>query len=176
MVAASATERSGRPPLSAERGHPAEARGWVVSQHPLMLAIAVVDLLAALLLLLAAATATRVVLCWQPSHASRQQLALEAKAETASIMARWSLCLLLLAGGALLAGQIDDEAVGLLARGHEGGGHENRDEQQQERQRAGDQLPANAHGLGLRGPSGPAAIKGSGRSLPWRCPGRGLPS
>ncbi|MBW2256246.1 MAG: hypothetical protein JRI25_16850 [Deltaproteobacteria bacterium] len=68
--------------------------------HPLILAVAVVDLCALALLIPATWTAIRVVRDWSPGAADRRQLALERRAEAASLQGRiaWGL---LLGGGIL---------------------------------------------------------------------------
>jgi len=68
--------------------------------HPLILAVAVVDLCALALLIPATWTAIRVVREWSPGAADRRQLALERRAEAASLQGRvaWAL---LLGGGVL---------------------------------------------------------------------------
>jgi len=71
-----------------------------MSPPPLMLAVGAADLLALLLLAVAVLTAARVAAGWAPEQASRAQLLLEARAETAALLARWALGLWLL--GSLL--------------------------------------------------------------------------
>lgn len=65
--------------------------------HPLVLAVISAQSVALFLLLAAGLTSFRTTLHWQPSAADRRQLALEAAAETASIMGRAAFWLLLFA-------------------------------------------------------------------------------
>lgn len=69
--------------------------------HPILVALALTDLIAALLVAAAAVTAVRVVLGWDPGSAARRQLELERRAEAASLRARAGLGFFLL-GSALL--------------------------------------------------------------------------
>lgn len=69
--------------------------------HPLLLALAMVDALAALLVVAATLRAAAVLLGWEPGSASRRQLALERGLEAASLQARGGA--LLLAAGSVLA-------------------------------------------------------------------------
>lgn len=61
--------------------------------HPIVLAVVVADFTAALLLMAASVGAIRLVLLWRPEAASRQQLALERRAEAISLRARVSVVL-----------------------------------------------------------------------------------
>jgi hypothetical protein len=72
--------------------------------HPLILAIAAVDLCALALVLAAAVTAMRVVIGWSPGSAERAQLALERRSETASLLGRLAWGLTVAAGLLLVAG------------------------------------------------------------------------
>ena len=68
--------------------------------HPLLLAVISVQTVGLLLVLAAGLTAIRTTLHWQPAAADRRQLALEAAAETASILGRAAFWLFLF--GAIL--------------------------------------------------------------------------
>jgi hypothetical protein len=85
--------------------------------HPLILAVAVVDLCALALLVPATWTAIRVVLDWSPGSADRSQLALERQAEAASLQGRVAW-VLLLGGGILfvagIAGILPDLVPGAM--------------------------------------------------------------
>lgn len=72
--------------------------------HPAAIAVLFADALGLLLLVMSASTAFRVVLHWSPGAADRQQLALERKAEAASIRSRWALGMFAFAGAVLLIG------------------------------------------------------------------------
>ena len=63
--------------------------------HPLHLAITAVDIVAALLMLVAATSAFRAAAGWRPTAADRRQMALEAEMESAAILGRWVRGLLL---------------------------------------------------------------------------------
>jgi hypothetical protein len=63
--------------------------------HPLLLAVAVGDILSLLLWFCAASTAFKIVLKWIPQSAGREQLQLERKAETARLSAKFSLTVFL---------------------------------------------------------------------------------
>ena len=72
--------------------------------HPLLLAVISAQSVALFLLLAAGLTSFRTTLHWQPAAADRRQLALEAAAETASILGRAAFWLLLFAAILLLFG------------------------------------------------------------------------
>ncbi len=57
--------------------------------HPVVLAILVIDLCSVLLLLGAATVATQVLTRWTPASASKAQLLLESRFETATLLTRW---------------------------------------------------------------------------------------
>jgi hypothetical protein len=63
--------------------------------HPLLLAIVSVDVMSGLLLLSTAMSAFQIALRWNPISTDRTQIALEGRAESASIRGRWLLTLLL---------------------------------------------------------------------------------
>ena len=85
--------------------------------HPLLLTVAVLDLLAGLLLASAAVTAAQVVLRWAPERADRAQLRLEGRAEGASILARSAVWLLLTSSLALVVAGYALVAVARHQRG-----------------------------------------------------------
>jgi len=72
--------------------------------HPLLLAVISAQTVALFLLLAAGITSFRTTLHWQPAAADRRQLALEAAAETASILGRAAFWLFLFAAILLLFG------------------------------------------------------------------------
>ena len=72
--------------------------------HPLLLAVISAQTVALLLLLAAGVTSFRTTLHWQPAAADRRQLALEAAAETASILGRAAFWLFLFAAILLVFG------------------------------------------------------------------------
>ena len=72
--------------------------------HPLLLAVVSAQTVALLLLLAAGITSIRTALHWQPAAADRRQLALEAAAETASILGRAAFWLFLFAAILLVFG------------------------------------------------------------------------
>ena len=72
--------------------------------HPLLLAVSALDLVSLLFVLLAALTSARVVAGWSPGSADQKQIALETRAEAASIQARWGLLFLLVSTATLIVG------------------------------------------------------------------------
>lgn len=72
--------------------------------HPLLLAVLGMDALSFLLVVAAAFTAMRIVLEWAPHSASREQIQLEIRAETAAIQTKYGLVVFLLATLALIIG------------------------------------------------------------------------
>jgi hypothetical protein len=72
--------------------------------HPLLLAVISAQMVALFLLLTAGLTSFRTTLHWQPAAADHRQLALEAAAETASILGRAAFWLFLFAAMLLLFG------------------------------------------------------------------------
>ena len=72
--------------------------------HPLLLAVISAQMVALFLMLAAGLTSFRTTIHWQPAAADRRQLALEAAAETASILGRAAFWLFLLAAFLLLFG------------------------------------------------------------------------
>jgi len=72
--------------------------------HPLLLAVISAQSVGLLLLMAVGLTSLRTTIHWQPAAADRRQLALEASAETASILGRAAFWLFLFAGILLLFG------------------------------------------------------------------------
>lgn len=70
--------------------------------HPIVLAVMVADITAALLLIAASVGAVRLLLLWHPDEASRQQLLLERRAEAASLQSRASVAMFIVATALLL--------------------------------------------------------------------------
>ena len=72
--------------------------------HPLLLAIVGVDVMSGLLLLSTGVSAFQIALRWNPVSTDRTQIALEGRAESASIRGRWMLTLLLFSGLLVVVG------------------------------------------------------------------------
>ena len=70
--------------------------------HPLLLAVLVMDFLSLLLIMASAVTALRTILGWSYPSASREQIQLEIKAETAAILTRWALAIFFASSIALI--------------------------------------------------------------------------
>ncbi len=72
--------------------------------HPLLLAVVIGDLLSMLLLLAAGKTAFRIIIKWTPQSATREQVQLERKAETARLSAKFSLTVFFFSTALLIIG------------------------------------------------------------------------
>jgi hypothetical protein len=72
--------------------------------HPLLIAVAVGDLLSLLLWMAAAVTAFRIVIKWDPHSDGRAQILLERRAETARLTARFSLAVFFISTALLIIG------------------------------------------------------------------------
>ena len=72
--------------------------------HPLLLAVAVGDILSLLLWFSAASTAFQIVLKWAPQSTGREQIQLERKAETARLSAKFGLTVFLITTILLIIG------------------------------------------------------------------------
>jgi hypothetical protein len=79
-------------------------KGSSVIWHPLLLAVAVGDILSLLLWFSAASTAFQIALKWIPQSAGREQIQLERKAETARLSAKFSLTVFLITSILLIIG------------------------------------------------------------------------
>lgn len=75
-----------------------------MTRHPLLLAVFTTDILTALLLLAASATAVRIALHWNPQDTGVKQLRLQTRSETAALAVTWAFGLHLLATATLIYG------------------------------------------------------------------------
>jgi len=73
-----------------------------MTRHPLLLAILTADMMTLLLLLVAAVTALRAALSWDPGDSGERQLRLEARVETVSLAVWWAFGLHLFATAILI--------------------------------------------------------------------------
>lgn len=81
--------------------------------HPILVGVMVADLCAVALLVASSLTAGRIVMGWRPASADRAQVALERRAEAASLQGRAAFALLLL-GSAMLVAAVASVLPGLV--------------------------------------------------------------